>query len=645
MAVVQISKIQIRRGQKNSGTGLPQLASGELAWAVDTQELYIGNGSVSEGSPGVGNTKVITQKDLASENNLFGLVQYVYKTDEELTVRNNAPVTRTLQERLDDQVITTDFGTLGVYNSVTEVGDDDTDALQFAINQLFLNAANKASGEVPASVKSRVILSIPPGTFKISNTIYIPSYTTLIGAGLDKTKIHYKPQETYLTGTTINTSNQVTNIAVTSAMIGAFVSGDGIAAGTTVVAIDGQSMTISQPATGSFVSAAITITVSGPAFQFVNDFSSSGDPRPLSETLGVTQPRGIQMSGMGIHTTTDVHTCLQLDAVRDSLFEDLHISGTAVGPYTEGSRGISMAVNGVVTCENNIFRNIVVNNLNYGVYTRQDIVNNIFEDCYFHDVRQGFALGINSDSVSAGEINGPRQTQIINCKFKDVIAHAVYLRRGNGNLVNNPTLINVGSDGAGNTDPGLGVTHYPQIYFGSHGNFANNVTSDRTLDLELDNFDIVYAPIVSGFSVFNSNTTRTVYLSSNEGDIIRLPLTTNSSGVPAGAMSYMLNYTFTNTLGTPFQRVGQIVISVGIDNPAVQLSDEYNYAGADTLVIQTAIQLDFSAKLLDQLGVPYVDAPQTPYSLLLSYFNNGGSDVNGYFTYSFTAISTHNITP
>ena len=35
MAVVQISSIQVRRGQKNIGSGLPQLASGELGWAVD----------------------------------------------------------------------------------------------------------------------------------------------------------------------------------------------------------------------------------------------------------------------------------------------------------------------------------------------------------------------------------------------------------------------------------------------------------------------------------------------------------------------------------------------------------------------------------------------------------------------------------
>ena len=63
MAVVQISKIQLRRGRKNSATGLPQLSSGEMGWAIDTQELYIGNGAVSEGAPQVGNTKILTEKD------------------------------------------------------------------------------------------------------------------------------------------------------------------------------------------------------------------------------------------------------------------------------------------------------------------------------------------------------------------------------------------------------------------------------------------------------------------------------------------------------------------------------------------------------------------------------------------------------
>ena len=39
MAVVQISRIQVRRGKKGVDN-LPQLASGELGWAIDSQEFY-----------------------------------------------------------------------------------------------------------------------------------------------------------------------------------------------------------------------------------------------------------------------------------------------------------------------------------------------------------------------------------------------------------------------------------------------------------------------------------------------------------------------------------------------------------------------------------------------------------------------------
>ena len=51
MAIVSISRIQIRRGKKNVGSGLPQLAGGEFGWAIDTQELFLGNASVAEGAP------------------------------------------------------------------------------------------------------------------------------------------------------------------------------------------------------------------------------------------------------------------------------------------------------------------------------------------------------------------------------------------------------------------------------------------------------------------------------------------------------------------------------------------------------------------------------------------------------------------
>jgi hypothetical protein len=58
MAIVQISQIKHRRGTNEN---LPQLASAELGWSVDTQQLYIGNGTLEEGAPEVGNTEILTQ--------------------------------------------------------------------------------------------------------------------------------------------------------------------------------------------------------------------------------------------------------------------------------------------------------------------------------------------------------------------------------------------------------------------------------------------------------------------------------------------------------------------------------------------------------------------------------------------------------
>jgi hypothetical protein len=57
MAVIQISKIQVRRGFQEN---LPQLGSGELGWSIDARRLFIGNGTLSEGAPEIGNTEILT---------------------------------------------------------------------------------------------------------------------------------------------------------------------------------------------------------------------------------------------------------------------------------------------------------------------------------------------------------------------------------------------------------------------------------------------------------------------------------------------------------------------------------------------------------------------------------------------------------
>lgn len=159
MSVIQISKIQVRRGQKLSGIGVPQLSSAEFAWAVDSQELFIGNGSVIEGAPYVGNTKILTEHD-----NILELAASYAFAGEDPTISLSVP--RSLQSKLDEYVSVIDFGA---------TGDGNTDNLEFfqnALDQLFKNQN---------SVFKKTLM-IPNGTYRIvSGDLKIPSTSLIQG--------------------------------------------------------------------------------------------------------------------------------------------------------------------------------------------------------------------------------------------------------------------------------------------------------------------------------------------------------------------------------------------------------------------------------------------------------------------------------
>jgi len=58
MAIVQISQITNRKGYNSD---LPQLAGAEFGWSTDTRQLYIGNGTLEDGAPIIGNTEILTE--------------------------------------------------------------------------------------------------------------------------------------------------------------------------------------------------------------------------------------------------------------------------------------------------------------------------------------------------------------------------------------------------------------------------------------------------------------------------------------------------------------------------------------------------------------------------------------------------------
>jgi hypothetical protein len=166
MAIVQVSRITHRKGLSEN---LPQLAGAEFGWVIDDRKLYIGNGTIADGAPAVGNTEILTQySDILSIANTYTYkgAEAGYTVQTGLTSSN--PIQRTLQNKLDDFASVRDFGAVG--DGVT----DDTDAINRALFQLFCR-------EVNTQVRRR--LFFPAGTYRVTDSINIPPYAMLSGEG------------------------------------------------------------------------------------------------------------------------------------------------------------------------------------------------------------------------------------------------------------------------------------------------------------------------------------------------------------------------------------------------------------------------------------------------------------------------------
>ena len=514
MAVVQISRIQIRRGQKNAGTGIPQLASGEMAWAIDTQELYIGNGAISEGSPAVGNTKILTDAD-----NLLDLVgQYVYKSDSALIQTGqdpNYPITRTLQERLDERVTSASYGIL------PNAGDQAT-AIQRAIDNLFITNTVNGAGD-------RVTLEFAPGVYQFSTTIYIPSYATILGAGKQKTIFNF-------TGPV----------------------------GTAFAFVDDTST---------------------PTNKVLSSTSNSG-----STTEYNIQPKFCVLKGFTLNTNEPDVQAIQLDCVRDSIFEDIELTGSygdSAGDSTlpSGGYGIGMyALSSIVTCQRNKFTRVTFDGFKDAVFAKEDIFNNTWVDCEFLNSRYGFEFGVGADTVTTGEVYGPRKNIIENCYFYNIDRYGIVIDNGYGNKSRGNTFVNVGNEGGGNAN-----NVYSQIKFTVKGNTSLQDNFDRQLDLAKvtdPNWGDTYLNEVEGKAVVVNGEVNTVSLVSPatyEITAFRIPFSGNTG--------FKIDYTLKSSSYTQMRK-GTLSVAVDGTNLTLQLVDDYEYVGTvgqDTRVEFSAI--------------------------------------------------------
>lgn len=181
MAIVQISRIIHRTGLKEN---LPQLDGAEFGWAADAQELYIGNGTIEEGAPVIGNTRILTERD----DLLSFAKSYIYQGDTggytvETGPDANEDIERSLQSKLDDFASVRDFGALG--DGVT----DDTAAINRALFELYCRDTDS---------RVRRSLFFPAGVYRVTDTILIPPYARMFGEGAESSIIEYKSDDSTL---------------------------------------------------------------------------------------------------------------------------------------------------------------------------------------------------------------------------------------------------------------------------------------------------------------------------------------------------------------------------------------------------------------------------------------------------------------
>lgn len=212
MAVTQISRIQHRRGLEQD---LPQLSSAELGWSIDTRQLYIGNGTIEEGAPILGTTRILTEHDITelASNLSIGIsnTQYTFVGNAAgYTAQTGpstlAPVIRNYQQKFDDIINVRDFGAAG------DNSTDDTAALNRAIQQVYESTVS------PTEARARRTIFFPGGTYLINSPILVPPYARLAGDGMNSTIIRQSQgnrsvanvcDSLFQTGTSIGTSSAI----------------------------------------------------------------------------------------------------------------------------------------------------------------------------------------------------------------------------------------------------------------------------------------------------------------------------------------------------------------------------------------------------------------------------------------------------
>jgi len=533
MAVVEISKIQVRRGQENQ-TGIPALAGGEFGWAADTEHLYIGLRR-DDGGARDANVRILTENDLLPTQNIFNspaVADYTYRADTNppitADIDTGLAVVRDINKKLDDFVSIKDFGVVGEGALGTSGYAIESVAIQNAIDHLFLDPlkATKNFGTYTAKV-----LYFPAGIYNIDQPILVPAYTTIVGDGIGKTIINLRAVSSHAIQTIDADVNDIYTERVT------------------------------------FDTGNIT---SGPG-----------------------QPNYLHLQGLTIQYSSDtsVEGCLalvSLDCSENAVFRDVkfggnHVIDDKIDPGHSGIviRGYSGAENLTVSSNNTLIDNCEFDGLYHAVISNHDIVNLIVQNSQILNSVRGITF---NDEVDPAATTGPRGARILNNRFSKIDKQAIYVGYSAGGYSSNNISMNnrfhdVGNLGYGRTS----TTGTAVILFSNDGDITVNDFFDRQ---EYQNGNvgnaINYRSIIDGHVTINNPAVKTVYIAAGTTILFRLPIT---------GLSQQISMDYNITQGIPgaysIDRIGNLKISIqpGDTPDTKNIVDNYTYKFGDGTII------------------------------------------------------------
>ena len=627
---------------------MPQLSSAELAWAVDTQELFIGNGSVSEGAPYVGNTRVLTEHDNILE--LAGSYKFA-----EPDVSITASIFRSLQSKLDEiQVSITDFG------PQPDPSTNYTSYFTTAFSQLFRNA----------NTRYRKVLTIPNGHYYFTSTLRIPSNVILRGETRDGVILDIGANAVEFlsaAGTDVlgpfTSTDHPSNVSISNLTIQYTTGGIDITGlkdsrfenvkwksnytlGDTVSTpvLASQSYDLSAIANTGNIRIAGSGLTSSPLIQvFTSDTVSTVEAIVAALNLDTTFDNNFVASRVAESLVITATTVSGLSAADINGYFTITVTPTSILSPFEVDPVPTQASTGI----NNTNSALTWVNSNFG--TRTTGIE--FVDCQFESVALAlkcihthgqsdvFDTELTFDHCqffvcdTGAYVEGVVDRQghlwtFTDCQFEEIAKQAFFSTYGTGTLIKDSQFKNVGNGVNGAAYPETAMIEFTTKF----GNVVENCRSDRhqSAGITLVDTKVGIAEVVNAGSVsFNNDYYSAIYLS--------------DTFTPLAVFSVLNRYIivdYTLTIGEyHYNRKGQLTIVVqdGIDNTGdhVAIADNYTYSsslitdpGGDMIT-----SFEFNAEVKDNDNTTG-DSTQSIDTILLSYKNPNRFLATGTISYN-----------